>query len=157
MNLFLLNLLLGVLWMLMWASYDIYTFTAGLIVGYMVVALASRAAGHTGYSTRIWKLLSFAAYFITILFKANFQVAWEVITPGLGMTPRIIAYPVRGLTDVQITALSNAITLTPGTLSVDIADDAGQLYIHCMYAADRATAVRDLDELRDRIMREVFE
>lgn len=157
MNLFLLNLLLGVLWMLMWASYDIYTFTAGLIVGYMVVALASRAAGHTGYSTRIWKLLSFAAYFITILFKANFQVAWEVITPGLGMTPRIIAYPVRGMTDVQITALSNAITLTPGTLSVDIADDAGQLYIHCMYAADRATAVRDLDELRDRIMREVFE
>jgi multicomponent Na+:H+ antiporter subunit E len=94
---------------------------------------------------------------MTILFKANLQVAREVITPGLGMSPRIIAYPVAGMTDGQITTFSNALTLTPDTLTTDVAEDGRTLYIHCMYAEDRDRAVAELDELRDRIMREVFE
>ena len=72
------------------------------------------------------------------------------------MHPRIIRYPVTGLSHTQMTTLASAITLTPGTLSADV-DEAGQtLYIHCMYAHDRDAAVADLDELRDRLMREVF-
>jgi multicomponent Na+:H+ antiporter subunit E len=157
MKMLLLNLLLALLWMFMWASYDIYTLTAGLVVGYLLVGFVSRATGQINYGTRIWKLLSFTAYFITILFKANLQVAREVITPGLGMSPRIIAYPVEGMSDIQITTFSNALSLTPGTLTTDIDEDGATLYIHCMYARDREQAMAGLNELRERIMREVFE
>jgi multicomponent Na+:H+ antiporter subunit E len=157
MKMFMLNLLLALLWMFMWASYDIYTLTAGLVIGYLLVGFVSRASGQVQYGTRVWRLLSFTVYFMTILFKANLQVAREVITPGLGMSPRIIAYPVAGMTDGQITTFSNALTLTPGTLTTDVAEDGRTLYIHCMYAEDRDRAVAELDELRDRIMREVFE
>jgi len=84
-------------------------------------------------------------------------VAKEVITPGLHMKPRLIRYDVAGMSAAEITTLANAITLTPGTLSADI-DDAGEtLFIHCMYAADRQSAVDELDDLKLRILVDLFD
>ena len=103
-----------------------------------------------------WRIIVFAVYFLRILIKANLEVAVEVCTPGFRMTPSIIRYDVTGMTDMQITTLANAITLTPGTLSVDVSDRGRFLYVHCMYAKDREAAVRGLDELRHRLMKEIF-
>ncbi len=155
---FLFNILLAMLWMLMWGQFDSYTMIAGFGLGYLLLGVVSRI--HTdprqGYGSRGWRLLSFTAYFVRILIKANLVVAWEIITPGYGMTPRFIRYCVDGLTPMQITSLANAITLTPGTLSADISEDARHLYIHCMYAKDTGEAVREIDELRDRLLKEIF-
>jgi multicomponent Na+:H+ antiporter subunit E len=104
----------------------------------------------------IWRLVRFSGYFLVILFKANIQVAIDVVTPPHFMKPRIIAYDVSDLTLVQTVTLSNAISLTPGTLSADISDDAAKLYIHCMYAEDREAAVASIDELKVNLMRDVF-
>ena len=156
MNLFLTNILLAVLWMFMWGMFDIYGLTAGLVLGYLLLGIVSRTMPGEGYGTKGWKLLSFTAYFLRILIKANLQVAWEIITPGFSMSPRFIRYPIHGLTDFQITSLANAITLTPGTLSTDVSDDNKYLYIHCMYAKDPQDAIKDLDELRNRMVKEVF-
>lgn len=152
-----INLLLAVLWMLMWGLFDIWSLLAGFLIGYLLLGLMSRTLpqGHR-YGTKVWKLLSFSVYFIRILIKANWQVAKEVITPGFTMTPRFVRYDVSNLTPIQITSLANAITLTPGTLSVDILDDDRFLLIHCMYAQDRQAAILELDELRDRLLEEVF-
>jgi len=156
MRWFLLNILLALLWMFMWGSFGLYELLSGMAVGYLVILLISRIAGYKGYGKRLMDIVLFGAYFVRILIKANLQVAWEVITPGHYMTPRFIRYPVAGMTDIQITVLANAITLTPGTLSVDLSDAKEFLYIHAMYAEDRQQAVVDIDELRDRILRELF-
>lgn len=153
---YLTNVFLAVLWMLLWGAFDIYYLVAGFVLGYMLLGLVSRTAGGKGYGTKGWKLISFGTYFVRILIKANLQVAWEIITPGYGMTPRLIRYDVQGLTPLQVTSLANTITLTPGTLSVDISDDEQCLYVHCMYANNRHATVRELDELRDRLMKELF-
>lgn len=155
-QMFLLNILLAVLWMFMWGTFDFYTLLAGMIVGYLLLGLLARIAGRDGYGTKLLKLLSFSLYFIRILIKANLVVARELITPGLDMTPRFVRYSVEGMTDFQITTLANTISLTPGTLSVDVSDDGHWLYVHCMYARSREQAIRDLDELRDRLVEEVF-
>ena len=97
------------------------------------------------------------AYFLYILVKANLDVAWEIITPGYAMKPRMIRYDVTGLTPIQITTLANAITLTPGTLSADINDAGDTLYIHAMYAEQKQDATKDLDELRDKLLKLVFQ
>ncbi|MDX1683104.1 MAG: Na+/H+ antiporter subunit E, partial [Phycisphaeraceae bacterium] len=112
--------------------------------------------GRHHYGRKLLGLVRFFFYFVRILVVANLQVAREVLTPGFQMNPRIIAYPVDDLTDVQITTLASAITLTPGTLSVDVSDDGRVLYVHAMYARDRAAAFREIDQLRNRLMREVF-
>jgi multicomponent Na+:H+ antiporter subunit E len=155
-SLFLLNILLAMLWMLMCDAFDMWTLASGFVLGYLLLGLISRGTPYEGYGRKGRQLFSFAVYFVRILIVANLQVAWEILTPGYQMQPRMIRYSVEGLSDLQITALASSITLTPGTLSADISDDKRWLYIHCMYAQDRDKAVRDLDELRDRLMKEVF-
>ncbi len=156
MRYFLLNILLAVLWMFMWGFFDIYSLVAGFVLGYLLLGIVSRTTPGQGYGSRGGKLLSFMAYFLRILIKANLQVAWEIITPGFQMTPRFIRYSIQGLTDFQITSLANAITLTPGTLSADVSEDKRYLYVHCMYAQDPQDAINELDELRDRMIKELF-
>ena len=156
MRLLLVHLVLALLWMLMWGAFDLQTFLAGLVVGYVLLALAGRAIGGEKYPIKLWLLARFLAYFVKILVIANWQVAKLVLNRAMPIRPRLIRYDVAGLTPIQITTLANSITLTPGTLVVDVAPDDRFLYVHCINAPDRAQAVRELDELRDRLMTEVF-
>ena len=61
----------------------------------------------------------------------------------------MVAIPLDAETDAEITLLANLITLTPGTLSLDVSDDRRVLYIHAMY-------VDDVEELR-RSIKDGFE
>ena len=157
-KLFMLNIMLAVLWMFMWGEFNVYTLAFGFLLGYILLGIVSASIEHEGsnYAYKVWQLISFGAYFMKILVMANLVVAREIITPGMGISPAIIRYDVSGMMPFQITSLANAITLTPGTLSVDVSDDGDVLYVHCMYARDRQAAVRDLDELRNRMMKEMF-
>ncbi|XAL99976.1 Na+/H+ antiporter subunit E [Phycisphaeraceae bacterium D3-23] len=172
----LLNCAMTLLWMLLWQSASFLNGVLGFVVSALVITMtvrilnlgnaeddaqaasvAPRRALHgVSYLLRLVNVLRFAVYFVYILIRANIDVAWEIITPGFHMKPRMIRYPVEGLTAVQVTTLANTITLTPGTLSADV-DDAGTcLYIHAMYAEHRQDAIDQLDELRNRLMWLVF-
>ena len=151
-----MNLLLAVVWCALTGSFSEWNFVAGLLVGAFVVELYTRALRSDAYLGRGVRLLTFSLYFLRILIVANLQVLWECLTPGMSMTPRIIRYPVGGLSDVELTTLANAITLTPGTLVIDISPDSRWLYIHCMYAKDRQKALRELDELAIRVRKGIF-
>ena len=158
-GLLILNLLLAAIWLALVGRTEFLDIVIGLLIGAFVLGVYTRVLGRSNYIMQLWRLLRFACYFFRILVKVNLQVAWEVITPGYHMTPRIIKYPVEGMTDSQITMLANSITLTPGTLSADVDDDDPEgkcLYIHCMYAKDRDAAVEDIDELKTRMLWEVF-
>jgi multicomponent Na+:H+ antiporter subunit E len=153
---FLLNLLLAVLFVALIGEVSLLTILGGMIIGMIIVAMLARGSGKRGYGSRVLTVCRFLVYFIYILIKANIEVAIEIITPRFTMKPRLIRYDVSDLTNAETTTLANAITLTPGTLSADITDDGSTLYIHCMYAEDRDAAVAELDELRCKLMREVF-
>lgn len=153
---FLLNLALATVFVALTGSVTFFDFVVGFIIGLGIVSLLSNASGDGGYVGRIWGLMKFFMYFMYILVKANLEVAWEIITPGFGMEPRILSYSVAGLTDVEVTTLANAITLTPGTLSADLSDDGDTLFIHAMYARDRDQALAAVDQLRHWLLREVF-
>jgi len=154
--LLLLHLFLLGVWLALTDEVSFLNVVLGLAVGAVVTSIVAVAFGRGGYLHRGWALLRFLGYFVRILIQANLQVMWEIITPGYTMTPRLIRYDVEGLTPVQITVLASAITLTPGTLTADVDEDGRYLFIHCMYAGDRDDAVRQIDELRGRLLREVF-
>lgn len=153
----LLNVTFTLLWFLLTQNTSFLNGVLGFILGAVVVTLGARAAGKGPYLGRMFNLARFTGYFLYILVKANLDVAWEIITPSYKMKPRMIRYEVRGLNEVQTTALANAITLTPGTLSTDIDDKGEFLYIHAMYAEKREKAVADLDELREKLLKLVFD
>jgi multicomponent Na+:H+ antiporter subunit E len=60
------------------------------------------------------------------------------------MTPGIVSVPLDVTTDLEITILANVISLTPGTLSLDVSDDRKVLYVHSMYIKDREDFIRSI-------------
>src|SRR5690606_901199 len=76
------------------------------------------------------------AYFLKEMLLANLRVAYDVITPTYYMRPAVVSIPLDARTDLEITLLAMCITLTPGTLSLDVSTDRRVLYIHAMFAED---------------------
>lgn len=107
------------------------------------------------------KWISRAGYFLLFYIKevivSNFQVAYDVLTPRHRSSPAIIAVPVENLNDRQIAALANLITMTPGTLTLDLeGEDKRYLSIHDMFARNPDESVDQLVKgYRERI-RHVF-
>ena len=87
------------------------------------------------------KWLSLIGLFVAELIVSAVRVAWLALQPNLRLRPGIVAYPLTLTTDVQITLLANLITLTPGTLSIDVSDDRRTLYIHVLDVASREALI----------------
>lgn len=151
-----LNLLLAVLWCLITGAFTPWNFIAGLAIGALIATGVQVASGRTPYLVRLWMLLRFAMYFVRILVQSNWVVARAAISPHRTMRPRIIRYSVEGMPAGQRLALSSAITLTPGTLTVDVSPDGKWLYLHCMFAENRAQAIADIDDLASKLRKWVF-
>ena len=78
---------------------------------------------------RIFWFLVYVPVFFYYVIKANFDVVYRALHPAMPINPGIVKIKTNLKTDSGITALANSITLTPGTLTVDLTDD-GYLYIH---------------------------
>ncbi len=76
-------------------------------------------------------------YFTYELVVANARLAWDVITPGLPTTAGIIQVPTAARTDAELFLVANAISMTPGTLTLEIDKEGGWLFVHTLYAEDR--------------------
>lgn len=90
------------------------------------------------------KWLSLILLFLRELVLSALKVAWLVVQPEIKIRPAIIAYPLTVTTDAQITLLANMITLTPGTLSVDVSQDRKTLYVHAIDMETREAMVGDI-------------
>jgi multicomponent Na+:H+ antiporter subunit E len=135
-NQFLLNILLSIAWMLLTGELTAENFIEGLIIGYIILWVSKAALGGTKYFKKIPKAISFFFYFIKEMILANLKVAFDIITPKDYMKPGIVAVPLDAETNIEITLLANLITLTPGTLSLDVSHDKKVLYIHTLYLDD---------------------
>ncbi len=155
MTLFLSNVLLAVAWMALTGQFTETNFLLGYAVGYVILWLTQRTEASTVYFTKMRQVTGFSLYFLWELVKANIRVAHDVLTPRHRMTPGIIAVPLDAKTDAEITFLANLITLTPGTLSLDVSEDKRVLYIHAMYVRDVYQFKREVKEGLERRLLEV--
>lgn len=96
------------------------------------------------YYRKMIKLLRLIAFFTKELMLANLKVAYDVLTPPIYMHPCIIKFELDAKSDVEITILANMISLTPGTLSLDLSDDRKFLFIHSVYYGENAETVEKL-------------
>ena len=144
MNLLLWNILLALAWAALTGEFSLLNLMVGFGMGMAILIFVGPALGDTKYFQKIGRALAFVLFFLRELVSANLRVALDVITPRYNMKPGIVAIPLEARTDAEITILANLITLTPGTLSLDLSDDRKVLYVHAMYLSDP-------DELRDEI------
>lgn len=101
-------------------------------------------------------------FFIFILFymkemvKANLYLARDILSPKMRISPGIVKINIRADSDNRILALFNLITMTPGSISMDISDDRKSIYVHGMYVKDRDSFEAEIKEGIEKKILEVF-
>lgn len=141
-NKFLSNILLTFIWVAITGNFTFSNFLFGFLLSFFILRMVTSGASHRAKYFRIApKVVAFIFFFLYELVKANIEVAIEVMTPKFRMTPGIVKFPLDAETDLEISFLANLISLTPGTLSMDVSDDRKVLYVHSMYIKDRESFI----------------
>ena len=136
MTVLLLNLTLMALWV---ASTGLFTYAnsgLGFLVGFVVLWWLQPLLGPTAYFRKLPLAMCFSALFLWEVLKSNLRVAWDVVTPSRFRRPGIVAVPLDAKSDLEIAVLANLITLTPGSLCLDVSEDRRTLYVHAMFVSD---------------------
>ncbi len=156
MNGLLLNIMLALVWAFVTGSFTPRNLLGGFVLGFVILFFTRRIVGAPNYGRKVWQVLNLFGFFIKELIKANLRVAYDVLTPGLQIRPGVVAIPLDAKTDTEITVLANLITLTPGTLSLDVSADRRVLYIHAMYIHDPEQVRQEIKNGFERRVLEVL-
>lgn len=151
---FLINLLLALLWVAVSGRATLPDFVVGFLLGAAVLRLLPTGEGQR-YVRRLGRIARAAGVFLWEIVLANLRVTYHVFAPLQRMRPGIVAVPLRVKSDAAITMLANIITLTPGTLSLDVSDDRSVLYVHGMNVSPDPQAFRA--EIANTLEQEVQE
>lgn len=155
MNIFLLNILLAAGWMLMNGHYSSQDFLIGFVVGFFALSLTQPFQNKPEYGKRFYSLLKLVFTFIVQLIRGSLEVVWDVITPTHLSDPKIIKVPLTISSDFQIMLLANLVSLTPGSLTLDVSNDKKYLIVHAMFAKDEEAIIRDIKNTFERLILEV--
>jgi multicomponent Na+:H+ antiporter subunit E len=139
-----LNLVLALLWAAVVGSVDTPHLVVGFLFGYGVLWVSRPLLGDTDYFAKGPRAVAFGAFFLWELVLSNVRVAWDVLTPRAYRRPGVIAVPLDATTDIEITLLANLVTLTPGTLSLDVSEDRSTLFVHAMFVDDPDALRREI-------------
>lgn len=158
MNAVLLVIGLACGWALVTGSLTFINLVLGAIVGTLALLLLRDRLGGPPVLSRLARILALALLFIRELLLSAIRVAILALTPNLKaqLTPAIIAFPLAATSDAEIALLANLITLTPGTLSLDVSADRQVLYIHVLSLKDRDSLVRGIGQGFETKVIEVF-
>ncbi|MBN2162846.1 MAG: Na+/H+ antiporter subunit E [Pontiellaceae bacterium] len=145
MSLFVYNVLISLLWALLVGRLSLGTLGTGFVLGYLALTLLYPVHDRkSSYFRKSVQLIRFVLIFIRELLVSTWRVAQDVVKPLPLMRPGVIGIPLDAESDLEITMLANIISLTPGTLSLDVSPDRKTLYIHAMYVVNP-------DDLRQEI------
>ncbi|MBD8065368.1 Na+/H+ antiporter subunit E [Devosia sp. PTR5] len=131
----------------------------GAIIGGGAVLLLRDHVGSPSALRTVRHVLGLVLLFLYELVVSAVRVALIVIRPNIekALSPAIVAVPVSLKTDAEITILANMITLTPGTLSIDVSADRQVIYVHTLALSSKEALVSEISDGFERKVREVFE
>lgn len=157
MRAFLLNVMLALAWTALLGEFSVTNLLVGFAFGYLMLWVMQYSMGTSSYFIKVPQIVRFIVRFLWALIVANLRVAYSVLAPYEKMQPGIVALPLDIERDEEITLLANMITLTPGTLSLDVSADKRVLYVHGMHISNPEEFKRDIKTGFEQTVREVFE
>lgn len=147
---------LALVWVGLSGSVTPGTLVTGAVLGYLAVLLSQDAMGFGPPLRRIRRALNLSVFFVWELILASLRIAYDVVTPTHYMAPAVVGIPLDAKTDAEITLLAILVSLTPGTLTLDVSRDRRTLFIHAMYVHDRERLVRSIKHGFERRVLEVL-
>ncbi len=152
-----INLFLAIAWAAVTGTFTFINLLFGFLLGGLALFMIRDQIGGVVHFRRFFGATSLALVFVFELVKSSVNVAVIVLSPSRRLEPAIFAYPLTVKSDVGITFLANLITLTPGTLSMDVSDDRSTLFVHSIDAPDIDEMVRGIHDSFERRIIALFE
>ncbi len=153
-------------WIALTSAWDIQEVIAGFIISLIVSSIAGgfllTTVKKKNLLPRILAFIKYLFVFIWEMIKANLHVAYIVLHPMLPIKPGIVKIKTNLTKESALTVLADSITLTPGTMSVDINPKAGELYIHWIDIVSKEPTnvdenTKNISAVFEKILTEVFE
>jgi multicomponent Na+:H+ antiporter subunit E len=151
------NVLLALAWVALTGHFSAANLGAGFALGFAILWLGTRLGGPTRYFRQVREVIVFVLFVAWELVLANLRVAYHILAPLDRMRPGIVAVPLDLRSDAEITMLANLVTLTPGTLSLDVSASRRVLYIHTLALGDPDTFRAGVKAGYERRVQEVFD
>ncbi|GIN63679.1 Na+/H+ antiporter subunit E [Robertmurraya siralis] len=137
----LINLFIGVLWMFFQDNWSVLTFFSGFLFGLLVLYILRRFLPAKFYPVTLLAILKLVLVFIYELFSSSILVIRQVTKPKIDISPGIFTLETDLEGDLEVTLLALLLTLTPGSVVVEISPDNKRFFIHAMDIPDSSNAV----------------
>ena len=144
-------LLLFALWMLLSESLNPLHVATGLAAAVVIAALNSRAPAPRPYRVRAWQAAIYVPWLLSRILLSGLHLAYLILHPRMPIAPKLFRHPTALGHEAGVVLLSNSITLTPGTITVEAGDDS--VVVHAM---DGKSAEDVLSERLERRVAAVF-
>lgn len=146
MNFAVIGIALVLGWCAATGNFSFGNLLLGALVGGAALYLVRGELGRPGWLGRLGRITALGGLFIKELALSAVAVGWLVIRPDMRrrLSPALVKFPLTVTSDAEITLLANLITLTPGTLSVDVSDDRKTLLVHALSVPDEAALIRSI-------------
>jgi multicomponent Na+:H+ antiporter subunit E len=141
-----------VVWCALWSDLSVANVVWGACVGLLSSVLIPLHQHEVKVRVRPLGVLAYVAYAATALVKSSAVVAWEVVTPRNRINQGIVAVPLRIESVAVATLVANTVSLTPGTLTLEIRGDPMTLYVHIMHLRSIEDVRADIGVLEDLAM-----
>lgn len=143
-SIFLNNVLLMLMWVILTGDSTFANFTFGFLLSFVILRIITVNREDTKYFRLVPRVIAFILFFIYELVLANLQAAYFVIVSHKNLKPGIVGVPLDAKSDIEITFLTNLVSLTPGTLSIDVSNDRKVLYVYSMHIKNRDKFVKNI-------------
>lgn len=141
---------LTLVWMALWEAFTWANLLGGLLIAVLAMLLVPLRSTAPRVGFRPFRAFKLLGYFVWKLLVASVIVSWEVVTPKDGTRPAVVSVRLDTGSPGVLTAVANMVSLTPGTLTVDVDRDESTLFIHVLHfqsSGVTSTDVRALERL----------
>lgn len=133
------------IWLCLWSDLSVANVVSGVVVAVAIVAVFGQRPGRL--IVRPVALVRFTLYFTRKLVESTVVVARAVISPRSAVHTGVVAVPLEGCSDAVVTLIADAISLTPGTLTIEVHQDPPTLFVHALDVRDVARVQADIRTL----------
>lgn len=150
-----LNLIIAFVWMFLNNAWNGVGFLTGYLLGLLLIGSMRRFFPQRFYIVRVWAIIKLIALLFKELVRASIEVIRQIVKPKLDIRPGIFTYQTQLSSDWEVTLLCLLLSLTPGSLPLEISGNQRKLYIHALDIKDQQKMSDDIKNTFEKAIMEV--